>query len=208
MALFSSILSYLINKKQLNLSRLEVSLTMYFKIEGTAVKLILIGDLASVVSCIVLFGLDDLHLKRVHLQWNVSGHISALPCRQKEAITLQLFPQFLSIGLKTFLYLGIPVQCSRYGRGQCNALKPLETAGQPHWSVNTRNGNSSRCSGTEVCQRWTENDLLRTQRNELAEPLRQEVRVIPDCAFRRFPSAGGASQLCWPGPSISLWTIW
>ena len=68
MALFSSILSYLINKKQLNLSRLEVSLTMYFKIEGTAVKLILIGDLASVVSCIVLFGLDDLHLKRVHLQ--------------------------------------------------------------------------------------------------------------------------------------------
>lgn len=46
---------------------------MYFKIECAAVKLILIGDLTPVVSCIVLFGLDDLHLKCVHLQQNASG---------------------------------------------------------------------------------------------------------------------------------------
>ena len=130
------------------------------------------------------------------------------PAGRKKDTTLQLFPQFHSIGLKMCLHLGILVQCSQYRRGQRSTLKPLGIAGPPHWSINTGNGNSSGFSGTDVPQSWTWNGLWCTQRNKPVTSLQQELRVIPGYAFRRFPSAGGAFQLCWPGPSISLWTIW
>jgi hypothetical protein len=42
------------------------------------------------------------------------------------------------------------------------------------------------------------------RRNELAAPLSQGFMALPEFASQRFPSAGDASQLCWPDPSISL----
>lgn len=47
--------------------------TFNFQVKGTAVKLVLVGDFAPVVSTIVLFGLNDVHLKCVYLS---HGHIS------------------------------------------------------------------------------------------------------------------------------------
>ena len=41
--------------------------TFNFQLKGTAVKLVLVGDFAPVASCIVVFGLDDVHLKCVNL---------------------------------------------------------------------------------------------------------------------------------------------
>lgn len=41
--------------------------TFNFQVKGTAVKLVLVVDFTSVVSSIVIFGLDDVHFKSVDL---------------------------------------------------------------------------------------------------------------------------------------------
>lgn len=41
--------------------------TFNFQVKGTAVKLVLVADFTPVVSSIVVFGLDDVHFKRVDL---------------------------------------------------------------------------------------------------------------------------------------------
>lgn len=41
--------------------------TFYFQVKGAAVELVLIGDLASVVACVVFLGFDDVHFKGVDL---------------------------------------------------------------------------------------------------------------------------------------------
>lgn len=43
-------------------------LTFNFQVEGTAVKLVFVGDLTPVIPCIVIFGFDDMHLKSMYLQ--------------------------------------------------------------------------------------------------------------------------------------------
>lgn len=45
-----------------------VQQTFHFQVKGTAVKFVLVGDLTPVVSSIVVFGLDDMHLKCVNLR--------------------------------------------------------------------------------------------------------------------------------------------
>lgn len=42
--------------------------TFHFQVKRAAVKFVLVGDLTPVVSSIVVFGLDDMHLKCVNLQ--------------------------------------------------------------------------------------------------------------------------------------------
>lgn len=46
--------------------------TFNFQVKGTAVKLVLVGDLTPVVASVVLFGLDDVHLKSVNLSESCS----------------------------------------------------------------------------------------------------------------------------------------
>lgn len=44
--------------------------TFHFQVKGAAVKLVLVGDFASVVPGVVFFGFDDVHLKCVDLpEW-------------------------------------------------------------------------------------------------------------------------------------------
>lgn len=46
---------------------------------------------------------------------------------------------------------------------------------------------------------------------QLSAPRRRDepgLQVVPEFASQRSPLAAGASQPCWPGPSISPWTIW
>lgn len=46
--------------------------TFHFQVKGAAVKLVLVGDLTSVVPCVVLLGFDDVHLKGVDLsEWHM-----------------------------------------------------------------------------------------------------------------------------------------
>lgn len=48
-----------------------MSPTFHFQVKGAAVKLVLVGDLASVVPRVVFFGFDDVHFKGVDLsEWH------------------------------------------------------------------------------------------------------------------------------------------
>lgn len=48
-----------------------MSPTFHFQVKGAAVKLVLVGDLASVVPRVVFLGFDDVHFKGVDLsEWH------------------------------------------------------------------------------------------------------------------------------------------
>lgn len=83
--------------------------TFNFQVKGAAVKLVLVGDLAPVVSSVAVFGLYDVHFKRVDLTGNsltgqsVLAHVvkhwcprSTLVSRSNVSFSCKCFPVLLA----------------------------------------------------------------------------------------------------------------